>query len=59
MHFWCRAHSGDWSWRPVSVTAPLACRDVLSGKPVAPGDDIRLSAWDVRVHTEERTWLTL
>jgi len=53
MHFWCRAHSGDWSWRPVSVTAPLACRDVLSGKPVAPGDDIRLSAWDVRVHTEE------
>jgi beta-galactosidase len=43
----------NWSWQAASVTAPVACRDVLSGKLIAAGDDIGLAAWDVRVLTEE------
>jgi hypothetical protein len=31
----------------------VACRDVLGGKRIAAGDDIWLTAWDVRVLTEE------
>jgi beta-galactosidase len=43
----------NWSWPPAAVTAPVTCLDVLSGKRIAAGDDIRLGAWDVRVLTEE------
>jgi beta-galactosidase len=43
----------NWSWQPASVTAPVACRDVLNGKRVAAGDAIGLAAWDVRVLAEE------
>jgi beta-galactosidase len=43
----------NWSWQTASVTAPVACRDVLGGKEIAAGDDIWLTAWDVRVLTEE------
>jgi beta-galactosidase len=43
----------NWSWLPASVNAPVTCRDVLGGNQIAAGDDVRLSAWDVRVLTEE------
>jgi len=43
----------NWSWQTASVTAPVACRDVLGGKQIAADDDIWLTAWDVRVLTEE------
>jgi beta-galactosidase len=44
----------NWAWEPVSVTAPVTCSDVLSGKRIEPGDAIELTAWDVRVLAETR-----
>ncbi|MGH3169234.1 MAG: beta-galactosidase, partial [Trebonia sp.] len=43
----------NWCWQPVTVTAPVACQDVLSGKPIAAGDDIALDSWDVRALAQE------
>ena len=43
----------NWSWTPGVVTAPVDCRDALTGKHLPAGRDIELSAWDVRVLVEE------
>jgi beta-galactosidase len=43
----------NWSWQPVHVTAPVDCRDVLTGKHRPAGQDIELAAWDVHVLVEE------
>jgi beta-galactosidase len=45
----------NWSWNPGLVTAPVDCRDALTGKHLPAGRDIELSAWDVRVLIEEPT----
>jgi beta-galactosidase len=42
----------NWSWDPVTVTAPVTCTDVLSGKRIEQTDAIELTAWDVRVLME-------
>ena len=39
----------NWSWRPTVVTAPVECRDALTGKQLPAGRDIELAAWDVRI----------
>jgi beta-galactosidase len=49
----------NWSGEPAAVTADGYCTDVLSGKRIEPGDDIELTAWDVRVLLEERTLTTM
>jgi len=41
----------NWSWQPTLVTAPVDCRDALTGKHLPAGHDIELSAWDVRILT--------
>lgn len=43
----------NWSWEPATVTAPVTCTDVLSGKRIEHGDSISLTAWDVRVLAED------
>ena len=43
----------NWSWDPATVTAPVTCNDVLSGKRIEHGDSISLTAWDVRVLAED------
>jgi beta-galactosidase len=42
----------NWSWTPVTVTAPVTCTDVLSGKRIEQSAAIELTAWDVRVLME-------
>jgi beta-galactosidase len=42
----------NWAWTPASITTPVTCTDVLSGKLISQGDDIELNAWDVRVLVE-------
>jgi len=39
----------NWSAGPVTVAAPSAVHDLLSGAAVASGDPIELDAWDVRL----------
>lgn len=43
----------NWSWQPVTVTAPVTCHDILSGEQIAASDGIGLAAWDVRVLAED------
>ncbi|MBG0566975.1 beta-galactosidase [Actinoplanes aureus] len=43
----------NWSFDPATVTVPIDCRDVLTGKPLPAGDDLQLAAWDVRVLVEQ------
>jgi beta-galactosidase len=43
----------NWSWEPASVHAPVRLSDVLADTAFAAGDDVHLSAWDVRVLSEE------
>jgi beta-galactosidase len=45
----------NWSWQPALVTAPVDCRDALTGKHLPAGRDIELAAWDVRILAEEGT----
>ncbi|MFJ6433270.1 beta-galactosidase [Streptomyces sp. NPDC091416] len=39
----------NWAWEPVRVAVPGAVRDVLGEERLAPGEELRLGAWDVRV----------
>jgi beta-galactosidase len=43
----------NWSWHPATVTAPVACQDALGGARIGTGEDIELTAWDVRLLAEE------
>ena len=42
----------NWSWDPVTVTAPVTCTDAISGRRIEETGPIELTAWDVRVFTE-------
>ncbi|WP_420368742.1 Beta-galactosidase C-terminal domain [Curtobacterium sp. L1-20] len=39
----------NWSWTPSTFTVPTDAEDVLGGDGVAPGAELALGAWDVRV----------
>ncbi|BCY09285.1 beta-galactosidase [Actinoplanes sp. L3-i22] len=39
----------NWSFDPATVTVPVDCHDVLTGKPIPAGQSLDLTAWDVRV----------
>jgi beta-galactosidase len=43
----------NWSWEPITVAAPVAVTDALSGTSFDAGDDLELRAWDVRVLLED------
>lgn len=45
----------NWSWDPVTVPAPCAVEDVLSGDRLDQGSDLVLGTWDVRVLLEPAT----
>lgn len=45
----------NWAWQPALVTAPVDCRDALTGKHLPAGRDLELAAWDVRILAEEGT----
>jgi beta-galactosidase len=42
----------NWSWDPATITLPIAVQDLLSGEPLVEGQQLELSAWDVRVLLE-------
>jgi beta-galactosidase len=42
----------NWSWHPVSVSLPVAARDLLSGTDLGPGGNLDLESWDARVLLE-------
>ncbi len=39
----------NWSWAPSGFQSPVPLVDLVSGATVAEGDEIELTAWDVRV----------
>ncbi|MFF4028794.1 beta-galactosidase [Streptomyces sviceus] len=39
----------NWSWEPTAVRVPVALADVLGPATYAPGDELELGPWDVRV----------
>jgi beta-galactosidase len=45
----------NWSWDPVTLPAPSALEDVLSGDLLGQGSDVVLGAWDVRILLEPAT----
>ena len=42
----------NWSWSPSVVSPPVHCQDVLTGEQLPAGQEIELTAWDVRVLVE-------
>jgi beta-galactosidase len=42
----------NWSWEPTSFALPVAARDLLSAIDLTRGEDLELTAWDVRVLLE-------
>ena len=42
----------NWSWEATSFALPVAARDVLSATDLESGEDLELTAWDVRVLVE-------
>jgi beta-galactosidase len=44
----------NWSWDPSNFVVPSAATDVLSGESFAPGAELELGAWDVRVLAEAK-----
>ena len=42
----------NWNWNPIAVASPGRFTDVLTGEELVPGQEISLSAWDVRVLVE-------
>ena len=42
----------NWSWEPVTIRIPTPVRDLLSASEHDLGQDVSLSAWDVRVFSE-------
>ncbi len=43
----------NWSWEATTVRVPVGVRDALDGTiELAPGDDVELRAWDVRIFHE-------
>jgi beta-galactosidase len=39
----------NWSWNEATATPPVKVTDLLEGGSHAPGEPIRLQAWDVRI----------
>ena len=42
----------NWSWEATSFALPVAARDLLSATDLESGEDLELTAWDVRVLLE-------
>jgi beta-galactosidase len=42
----------NWSWEAKSLALPVAARDLLSATDLGSGEDLELTAWDVRVLLE-------
>ncbi|ANP71516.1 beta-galactosidase [Cryobacterium arcticum] len=42
----------NWSWAPVTLTAPTQLSDLISGSALDHGSTLELGAWDVRVFTD-------
>jgi beta-galactosidase len=42
----------NWSWEATSLALPVAARDLLSATDLGSGEDLELTAWDVRVLLE-------
>ena len=42
----------NWSWEATNFALPVAARDLLSATDLERGEDLELTAWDVRVLLE-------
>jgi beta-galactosidase len=42
----------NWSWEQTALAMPVAATDVVSGEPIASGEELHLGPWDVRVLLE-------
>jgi beta-galactosidase len=42
----------NWSWEATSFALPVAARDLLLATDLERGEDLELTAWDVRVLLE-------
>jgi beta-galactosidase len=45
----------NWSWDEATATAPVKVTDLLDGASHAPGEPIKLQAWDVRLLRSEES----
>jgi beta-galactosidase len=41
--------AGNWSWRPATITVPIAVRDLHDGTEIPAGGQVSLGGWDVHL----------